>query len=713
MKKLTLFRNICVFLAASLASITAMSSTLDDISVSTLPGGVTELALSFDGQPPEPKSYSIDQPARISLDLAGVQSGLKKKYHNIGSGNARSATVVGTKDKTRVIVNLAEMVKYSSRIEGNTLYLVIGETGTQAGTENNTNVADTDNADTGSDYATPSAKPANKFFAKNDTSSVDVDFRRSEAGEGQLIISLTDSNAPVDIEQQGDKVKVSFPSLKLPENLQRRLDVTDFATPVTYVDASTEENHAVFYVETSGAFDYLAYQADETLTITLKPLTKQENERRKLDRFPFNGEKLSLNFQSIEVRSVLQLIADFTDLNLVASDSVAGSITLRLRNVPWDQALELVLKTKGLAKRKVGNVLLVAPAEEIAEQEKLELEANKQVAELAPLQTEFLQVRYAKALKLSALISAEQGLLSERGSAVVDERTNTILLQDTAANLQKVREAVGVLDVPVRQVLIEARIVIARTSVGEDLGVRWGGKGFNNANGRAIAGGGNINSVNEGRTIISSDIAGNARPTINTTTDDLFVDFAVADSRASSFAVGVQAFDYLLDLELSALETSGNADIVSQPRVITADGQTAKILSGVEIPYEEASSSGATTISFREAVLKLEVTPQITPDDRIIMDLLINQDSIGEQTLAGPAIDTNEIETQVLVSNGETIVLGGIFKTEEITSVSKTPFLGDLPLIGALVRNTHYEEFKSELLIFITPRLVKDTLTVR
>jgi type IV pilus assembly protein PilQ len=638
---------------------------------------------------------------------------LKKKYHNIGSCNAPSATVVGTKDKTRVIVNLAEMVKYSSLIEGNTLYLVIGETGNQAGTENNTNVADTDNADTGSDYATPSAKPANKFFAKNDTSIVDVDFRRSEAGEGQLIISLTDSNAPVDIEQQGDKVKVSFPSLKLPENLQRRLDVTDFATPVTYVDASTEENHAVFYVETSGAFDYLAYQADETLTITLKPLTKQEDERRKLDRFPFNGEKLSLNFQSIEVRSVLQLIADFTDLNLVASDSVAGSITLRLRNVPWDQALELVLKTKGLAKRKVGNVLLVAPAEEIAEQEKLELEANKQVAELAPLQTEFLQVRYAKAMTLSELIGAKQGLLSERGSAVVDERTHTILLQDTAANLQKVREAVGVLDVPVRQVLIEARIVIARTSVGEDLGVRWGGKGFNNVNGRALTGGGSVNSVNEGRTIISNDIAGNTRTAINTTTDDMFVDFAVADSKASSFAVGVQAFDYLLDLELSALETSGNAEIVSQPRVITADGQTAKILSGVEIPYQEASSSGATTISFREAVLKLEVTPQITPDDRIIMDLLINQDSIGEQTLAGPAIDTNEIETQVLVSNGETIVLGGIFKTEEITAVSKTPFLGDLPLIGALFRNTQYEELKSELLIFITPRLVKDTLTVR
>lgn len=700
MKKFTVLRNICVFLVSCVASVSALSSTLEDISVSTLPGGVTELAMSFDGQPPQPKSYSIDQPARISLDLEGVQSGLKRKYHNIGSGNARSATVVSTKDKTRVIVNLTEMVEYSARVDGNTLYLVIG--GDQGIASALPGVEE--QSDAGQAEVSPTV---------SSTGIVDVDFRRSEEGEGQLVISLADANAPVDIVQEGEKVKVSFPSLQLPDNLQRRLDVTDFATPVTFVDGLSEEGHAVFYVETSGSFDYLAYQADDTLTVTLKPLTKLEEERRKQERFPFNGEKLSLNFQNIEVRSVLQLIADFTDLNLVASDSVAGSITLRLRNVPWDQALELVLKTKGLAKRKVGNVLLVAPAEEIAEQEKLELEANKQVAELAPLQTEFVQVRYAKAADLATLIGADQGLLSERGSAVVDARTNTILIQDTGLNLQKVRDAVGVLDVPVRQVLIEARIVIARTTVGEDLGVRWGGKGFKNSSGNALTAGGSLNSVNEGRTIISNDLAGTARSAINTNSSDMFVDLAVTDAGTSSFAVGVQAFDYLLDLELSALETSGNAEIVSQPRVITADGQTAKILSGVEIPYEEASSSGATSISFKEAVLKLEVTPQITPDDRIIMDLSINQDSIGEQTLAGPAIDTNEIETQVLVSNGETIVLGGIFKTEEITAVTKTPFLGDLPLIGALFRRTHYEELKSELLIFITPRLVKDTLSVR
>ncbi|HBS42972.1 MAG TPA: type IV pilus secretin PilQ, partial [Oceanospirillales bacterium] len=421
----------------------------------------------------------------------------------------------------------------------------------------------------------------------------------------------------------------------------------------------------------------------------------------------------SLNFQDIEVRAVLQLIADFTGLNLVASDSVGGNITLRLQEVPWDQALDLVLKSKGLGKRQMGAVLLVAPAEEIAAREKVELEAVRQVEELAPLVTEYMQLRYAKATDLQKLLSSENGLLSERGTAVVDERTNTLLMKDTASNLEKVREALTMLDVPVRQVLIEARIVIAETSVGEELGVQWGGASFKNNGDNWTTLGGTKTTLTEGNQILfDRATTGSSDQTIDLEASDV-VDFGVTDPSASTFAIGYQTVDFLLDLELSAIETEGRGELVSQPRVITSDGKTALIESGEEIPYQQASSSGATNVAFKSAVLKLEVTPQITPDDRIIMDLAVSQDSRGEETTAGPAINTNAVETQVLVENGETIVLGGIYRREEVITIRKTPFFGDLPLIGALFRYKGQQETKRELLVFITPRLVKDSLTVR
>jgi type IV pilus assembly protein PilQ len=397
----------------------------------------------------------------------------------------------------------------------------------------------------------------------------------------------------------------------------------------------------------------------------------------------------------------------------VASDTVDGGITLRLQNVPWDQALDLVLKTKGLAKRQMGNVLLVAPAEEIAAREKIELEAVKQVEELAPLLSEYVQLRYAKATDIASLLTSESGLMSARGTAAVDERTNTLLMKDSGDNLDKIREAIALLDIPVRQVLIEARIVIANTSVGEKLGIRWGGGGGNTRSDNSfLKFGASQTTLSESNQILIDRSNGDDPGQISFP-DAYVVDLGVSDVGASSLAVGISTFDYLLDLELSAVETDGNAEIVSQPRVITADGQTASIQSGTEIPYQEASSSGATSISFKSAVLRLEVTPQITPDDRIIMDLKINQDSIGEVTAAGPTIDTNALETQVLVENGETIVLGGIFRSEETFATTKTPFFGDIPLIGVLFRRTEHSESKAELLIFITPRLVKDTLSTR
>ncbi|WP_338353056.1 type IV pilus secretin PilQ [Thalassolituus oleivorans] len=680
-----------------LMSADALAVTLKDIKFSTMAGDITEIALEFDGAPPEVSGYTIEKPARIAIDLPGVQSALQTKRHEIGNGNARSATIVATKDRARLVVNLTQLAAYTTTANGNTLLVRIGERSEEKVFAGNT-VTSASGA---------SVSPA------SDMKVVNVDFRRGELGEGQIQIMLNDARASANIRREGSKIIADLSGVRLPDVLSRRLDVTDFATPVKYVDARREDGVTRIVIEpTSDNFEYLAYQTDKLLSINVSEPPKDQKEAQK-KQFPFTGEKLSLNFQNIEVRAVLQLIADFTGLNLVASDSVQGAITLRLQNVPWDQALDLVLKTKGLGQRQMGSVLLIAPAAEIAAREKVELEAVRQVEELAPLVTEYMQLKYAKASVLATLLTSEQGLLSERGTAVVDERTNTLLMKDTSANLEKVREAIIMLDVPVRQVLIEARIVVANTSVGKELGVKWGGASFKDNGSNWTTAGGSQQTLTEGSQILFDRAStGSSTQKIDLTNANV-VDFGATNAAASTFAIGYQTADFLLDLELSAIETEGRAEIVSQPRVITADGQTASIESGTEIPYQQASSSGATNVAFKSAVLRLEVTPQITPDDRIIMDLLINQDSVGEQTSAGPSINTNAVETQVLVENGETVVLGGIFRSEDVTTIRKTPFFGDLPLIGALFRYKSKTDTKSELLVFITPRLVKDTLSTR
>jgi type IV pilus assembly protein PilQ len=689
-----LIRSLALGLTLTATNVFAV--TLTDFKSASSAGDVTEIELVFDGTPPEISGYTIEKPARIALDLPGVTSDLKSKRHELGTGNARSAMVVEAKDRARVVINLNQLVGYTTQVQGNKLFVRVGDNGESK-------------AFTGNVQTSSSGVAVNK----NTMKVVNVDFRRGNQGEGQVQISLSDARASANIRREGSKIIADLEGVTLPDALSRRLDVADFATPVRFVDARSEGSSARIVIEPQSAnFDYLAYQTDKVLSINISDLPTDSKELKE-KQFPFTGEKLSLNFQNIEVRTVLQLIADFTGLNLVASDSVGGSITLRLQNVPWDQALDLVLKTKGLGQRQMGSVLLIAPAEEIAAREKVELEAVRQVEELAPLVTEYMQLKYAKAADLAELLTSEQGLLSERGTAVVDSRTNTLLMKDSAKNLEKVREALTMLDVPVRQVLIEARIVIANTSVGQELGVQWGGAGFKNNGDSWTTFGGSKTTLSEGNQILFDRASsGSSSQTIDLEDSDM-IDFGVTDASASTFAVGYQTADFLLDLELSAIETEGRAEIVSQPRVITADGQTASIESGTEIPYLQASSSGAANVSFKSAVLRLEVTPQITPDDRIIMDLIINQDSVGELTTAGPAIDTNAVETQVLVENGETIVLGGIFRSEEITQVSKTPFFGDLPLIGALFRRTQEQEEKSELLVFITPRLVKETLSAR
>ncbi|TVT35926.1 type IV pilus secretin PilQ [Marinobacter vinifirmus] len=689
--RLAMFKklNVCVgVIAIGLWSSLAGAVTLEDVSFTSLPGEGLEVTMKFDGAPPEPKGYTIERPARIAVDLSDTTSGLNQRSIPLGSGNAQSLTVVETKDRTRLIFNLVELVPHETVRNNNSLVMTIGGGGSAP-------VAS-------SRPAQPQSAPVASTSSSN--ALADVDFRRGKDGEGRVIVDLGSTKAAVNLTELGGRIRLTMPDLEVPANLRRRLDVSDFATPVTRIDTFVEDGNAVIEIRPEGDYDYIAYQSGREFTVSVEELSREEAEIRREEKFPYTGEKLSLNFQDIEVRSVLQLIADFTGLNLVASDTVGGSITLRLQNVPWDQALDLILKTKGLDKRQIGNVLLVAPADEIAAREKLELETSKQIAELAPVRLDIIQVNYAKAADVVALIQADEELISSRGFVSSDARTNTISVRETADKLEEIRRLVATWDVAVRQVSIEARIVRAQTNVSESLGVRWGGAAYNVDGDDVVTIGGSLGTLQQARTAAGGGSSAISFP------DALSVDLGVSGEGASSFAIGWGSDDFLVDLELSALESDGKAEIVSQPRVVTADRQTASIKSGQEIPYQEATSSGATSTEFKEAVLSLEVTPQITPDDKIIMDLIVNQDSRGEDTDAGPAINTNSVTTQVLVANGETIVLGGIFESTNTRTITKTPFLGDIPYLGRLFKRTQTSDLRSELLIFITPKIIKNDL---
>lgn len=675
-----------VALLALLAAPALLAANLNALDVAALPGDRVELKLAFDEPVNKPHGYTLEQPARIALDLPGVSNKLGVKNRELGVGNARSVTVVEAQGRTRLIVNLTTLVPYSTRIEGSNLFVVLGESSAPVAVSNSAVVAP---------VATPApSKPLLTSKAINN-----IDFRRGEDGAGNVIITLSDPSISSNIEEQSGKIHVSFAKTQLPEALRVRLDVQDFATPVKFVDATTQGGGAAIAIEPTGRYDYLAYQTDDKLTISIKPLTEDEAQKRKAERFAYSGEKLSLNFQDIDVRSVLQLIADFTDLNLVASDTVQGNITLRLQNVPWDQALDLVLKTKGLDKRQVGNVLLVAPADEIAARERQELESQRQIAELAPLRREVVQVNYAKAADIAKLfqsVTNTEGQVDERGSIAVDDRTNNIIAYQTQDRLDELRRIVAQLDIPVRQVMIEARIVEANVDYDKSLGVRWGGTQIF-ANGRgAVYGSDDF-----------GDEGGDAGEDSNGNYP--FVDLGVTN-RTAGIGIGYVTDNLILDLELSAMEKSGNGEIVSQPKVVTSDKETAKILKGSEIPYQEASSSGATSTSFKEAVLSLEVTPQITPDNRIIMEVKVTKDAPDFANALNdvPPINKNEVNAKVLVNDGETIVIGGVFSNTQSRSVDKVPLLGDLPFLGRLFRRDTVTEEKSELLVFLTPRIVNN-----
>ena len=705
LKKSVLTLAGCV-LSLGVSSQVLAQVTLEDISFATLPGDRFEVKMSFSEVPPAPEGYTIDNPARIVLDLPGVTSDLERK-HTLSFENARSAVLLATADRTRLILNMQEIAPYETHVSGNVMTMVVGSGEGVARTEKQSVMA--------------AATSAPKTVGNQAYSIKSVDFRRGEKGEGLVVIGLSDPAVSVDISQVGGDIKLNFFRTSLPDALDRRLDVVDFATPVKEVDTTSDGSTTSVLVDTIGEYDYMAYQADDQYIVSIKPLTDDEIEQQK-SRFAYVGDKLSLNFQDIEVRSVLQLIADFTELNLVASDTVTGSITLRLENVPWDQALDIVLKAKGLDKRQDGNVLMVAPAAEIAERERLQVEANKQLEELAPLRTEFIRVKYADARELYELFdvrrsgggssgsgrNATDSMLSNRGSAIVDDRTNTIILTDTDDKIRDFMKLIDEIDIPVRQVLIEARIVIANTDFRKEIGARLGLQGARTPDSSDFGFGGSLENFDGVNNPIN--IFNRGTGTILVNDAGLGVDLGVNNPNGS-FAIELLTQNTFLDLELSALEDEGTGEIVSQPKVLTSDKQKASIKTGTEIPYQNATSSGATSVQFKEAVLKLEVTPQITPDGRIVMDINVNQDSVGDLLPTGePAIDVTQVETKAIVGDGQTLVLGGLFQMETFNTAEKVPLLGDIPYLGRLFRRNLDSLEKREILIFITPKILNEAL---
>lgn len=708
-------KNTLAILLVSMLAPLVGAATLDDIRFAELPNQRFEVQVTFSDTPPEPEGYTIESPARIVLDFPDVVSKLKERRFPLAFDNGNSALVLTSGERTRLILNLERLSTYDTRVEGNTYYVEVGAGRSELAVHQKEASA----------TATAAAAPSTTASAggKSDSSRevTAVDFRRGEAGEGRIIVDLSSTNISADMRDTAGGVKVRFSNTFVAQALRRRLDVMDFATPVSLISVDNESNDTIIDVQAHGDYDYLAYQTGNRYVISVKPLTQEEKaEQERL--FEYTGARLSFNFQDIEVRAVLQIIADFTDLNLVASDTVQGRITLRLDNVPWDQALDMVLKTKGLDKRREGNVLMVAPAAEIAERERQELSTIRQLEELAPLHTEYIRISYANAQDVFDIaMGGESGnrrdgnrgatytLLSERGHAVVDQRTNSIIITDTGDRVEAFKRLLEDIDVPIKQVMIEARLVIANKDFREELGVRWGGLGANLTGDSLFEIGGSTSALDSTPGTPADFIYGGGTADIN---ENMMVDLGVTNP-VGSIAFGLLTDNAFLDLELSAMEYNGYAEIVSQPKVVTGDKQQAVISTGSEIPYQEASASGATAASFKEVLLELDVTPQITPDNNIIMELIIKKDLLAEfnQEFGVPIIDVTHVETKVLVNDGQTIVLGGIFEMEQLKGVDKVPFFGDLPFIGRLFRRDTIDSEKSELLVFITPRIMSDELT--
>jgi type IV pilus assembly protein PilQ len=691
----------------------ADANKLESIDVQPLAGQQIQLVMHLSGPAPQPLSFTIDNPARISFDLPNTEIALPSRRIDVHTAGLDSILAAEAKDRARLVLNLDKLVPYDTRIEGNNIVVMLG------GGNPGPTVA--------SSAAAASSGQASRVGSSGDASGFrelrNIDFRRGADGSGRVIVKLSDPHIHINLRQLGSQIVVDFSDAGVPAQYVRRYDATDFGTPVTGFDVTRVGNGARIAINATGDYEQLAYQSDDQYVIEVQP--KRKAAVAQDEKPQYTGERLTLNFQEIETRAVLQLLADASGQNIVVSDSVTGNVTLRLQNVPWDQALDIVLRTKGLDKRRQDNVIIVAPQEELAAREKAELAAKKDIQELAPLRSEYVQVNYAKASEMAALIKTQNGsLLSPRGSIAVDERTNTLLLQDTADRLADIRRLVATLDIPVRQVLIESRIVIVNDDFERDLGARVGLTTVN-TNGNGV--------ITTSGTAASTDtIVGSALNNLTTTKgatqypvsfpgggtapERYNVNLPVA-SPAGSIALGILGSNYLVDLELSAAQAETRAALISSPRVITANQKEATIEQGVEIPYQQSASSGATTISFKKAVLSLKVTPQITPDNRIILDLDVKKDAPGTIIVASggvnvPAINTQEISTQVLVNDGQTVVLGGILQTTARDASTKVPWLGDVPVLGNLFKTTTKVDNKDELLIFVTPKIVREGVNV-
>ncbi|MCU4337010.1 type IV pilus secretin PilQ [Acinetobacter dispersus] len=669
----------------------------------------TEIRVMFNGLPPQPQAYQLEQPSRLILDFDKAQQTLTKNSIPVSTAEASSVEVASDDQRSRVIVNLKDAGAFTTRVEGNTFVLKINS-------------------------AKPTAINSPSVATRQVQQGVsNIGFQRGNQGEGLVVIDLLGNNTPVDVQQQGSKIVVRTMGNKIPMHLARRLNTNDFATPVASVDAYNDKGNGVITIQSAGSYEYMAYQAENKLTISLK--RPEEKSTAKAKAQTYTGNKISLDFQDIEVRRVLQLLADFTSINMVAADTVQGNITLRLKDVPWDQALDIVLKTKNLDKRRNGSVIWIAPVSELIKAEEEEAKAIAQSVKLAPLQTEYIQLSYAKAADIEKLITQGKnantnnsgnsgsisndtlagGLLSPRGTVSTDPRTNTLIINDTSQKIDQIRKMVDLLDVSVKQVMIEARIVSASTDFTREMGVKWGilSQGITNNN-DLLVGGSDTTLWNLRKPEKDSDTGGwkyeIERP------DNLNVDLGAVTPGASRIAFGlISLSDFMLDLELSAVQADGYGEVISTPKVMTADKQPAKIESGKKIPYTSSTGGGANAVpktEFIDATLSLDVTPSITPDGKVMMKLNITKDSQSTPTPTGQlTINKNQIDTNVLVDNGETVVLGGIFEQENISSQVKVPFLGDLPYVGRLFRRDLKTDNKRELLIFITPRIVNDTLT--
>jgi type IV pilus assembly protein PilQ len=692
----------------------AQQNSIDAFNVASQGGRVIVRITTKQPLAAPPASFTVTQPARIALDFPNMGNALGRTSQEVNEGELRGMSVVQVGDRTRLVLNLRNMVTYETQVEGNNVNIVL--TPVQVSQAR----------------PTPRAERFAEGTVDVKHTIRDVDFRRGRNGEGRVVIELADTNTGIDIRQQGQQLIVDFLRTSLPDNLRKRLDVQDFATPVSTISTFQQGENVRMVIEPKGLWEHNAYQTDTQFVVEVKPVQYDPNKLVQGTRGGYRGEKLSLNFQNVEVRSVLNVIADFTDLNIITSDTVQGSLTLRLKDVPWDQALDIILQTRGLDMRKSGNVIWIAPRDELATKEKLELEAAQQISELEPLRTETFQLNYTKAGELAVLLRGGAAIgggggtnipiLSKRGSVVSDPRTNTLFVQDIPSRLEAVRKIIATTDIPVRQVMIEARIVEANDKFSRTLGVRLG---YNNFAGDGVFGSNSTRYTTAGALGNAAANTPNPQYTVPPNAPLLFApNFNNVNLPASPTPTAAQAGQFsivlfnsaatkFLNLEIQALESDGKGKIISSPRVVTANQVEALIEQGTELPYQQATSSGATSIAFRKATLSLRVKPQITPDGNVIMEVDINKDAVGVSTPAGFAIDTKHVKTSVLVENGGTVVIGGIYTQEDRNQVNKVPFFGDLPAVGPLFRNYYRQDDKTELLVFLTPRIIDDRLSVR